>query len=443
MKQFCGFGLMLVLVGCSASEPPGDHAADDDLLQEVGEAVTCGPSLQRYPVAGPHNGGYDANALNYTCPAHPGSSPDNSDYIGGSHYGNDIFGPKGTPIVAPVNGTIVKAGWNTVGGNRVTVQDGCGWSYYHAHLTTIAVSEGQKVSAGQVIGTLGNTGSASGTSPHLHFSIYPGVYEQGIDPFPHLQAVDHTSCPQQCKPHCEGSKIVSADCGVGDCGVYGATCVDDAKGVRCASVFCPAVGQTKVCVNDKLIGDCNDGAISTGDCSVYGAGCVSDAKGARCVVVFCLDKPTVAHDVCLPDGQLAHCNDLGGITTEKCPASAPCTQGGGSAQCGAPKPSPGGGGASGASGSAGAAGDDGSGGASGASGGSGGSGGKAGGAGAASGGSGAISPKSGTTELDEGCSVTGPGQRRSSEGWLVLAGLLAAVRRRDRGGAPGVGAAHG
>lgn len=246
-----------------------------------------------------------------------------------------------------------------------------------------------------------------------------------------------------CKPHCEGSLIVSTDCGKGDCGAYGATCVDDSKGVRCASVFCPAVGQKKVCVNDKLIGDCNDGAISTGDCSVYGAGCVSDAKGARCVVVFCLDKPTVAHDVCLPDGQLAHCNDLGGITTEKCPASAPCTQGGGSAQCGAPKPSPGGGGASGASGSAGAAGDDGSGGASGASGGSGGSGGKAGGAGAASGGSGAISPKSGTTELDEGCSIAGAGQQRSSEGWLVLAGLLAAARRRNRGGAPGVGAEHG
>ncbi|MBK7586410.1 MAG: D-alanyl-D-alanine carboxypeptidase family protein [Myxococcales bacterium] len=143
-----------------------------------------------------------------------------------------------------------------------------------------------------------------------------------------------------CKPHCEGSLIVSTDCGEGDCGAYGATCVDDSKGVRCASVFCPAVGQKKVCVNDKLIGDCNDGAISTGDCSFYGAACVDDAKGARCVAGFCADKPATAHDLCLPNGQLAHCTNVGGISVEDCPAGKPCTPTAGGAQCGAPPPPP-------------------------------------------------------------------------------------------------------
>jgi hypothetical protein len=145
-------------------------------------------------------------------------------------------------------------------------------------------------------------------------------------------------CTQTCTPHCDGSKIVGKDCGVGDCGVYGATCVDDSKGVRCASVFCPAQGKKKVCVNDQLIGDCNDGAISTGDCSAYGAVCVDDAKGARCAVVFCADQPTVAHDVCLPNGQLGHCTDVGGISVEDCPASKPCTSTANGAQCGAPNP---------------------------------------------------------------------------------------------------------
>jgi hypothetical protein len=143
-----------------------------------------------------------------------------------------------------------------------------------------------------------------------------------------------------CTPHCEGSKIVGQDCGVGDCGVFGATCVDDQKGVRCASVFCPAQGQKKVCVNDELIGDCNDGAISTGDCSVYGAVCVDDQKGARCALVFCADQPATAHDVCLPTGQLGHCNDVGGMNVEDCPASKPCAATAAGAKCGGPDPQP-------------------------------------------------------------------------------------------------------
>ncbi len=123
MQRVLGLGVLVCVVGCSAGEAPRDHAADDELLREVGEAVTCGASLLRYPVAGPHNGGYDKNALTYTCPAHPSHAPDNSDFIGGDHYGNDIFGAKGTPIVAPVNGTVVKAGWNNMGGNRITIQN--------------------------------------------------------------------------------------------------------------------------------------------------------------------------------------------------------------------------------------------------------------------------------------------------------------------------------
>jgi MYXO-CTERM domain-containing protein len=146
-----------------------------------------------------------------------------------------------------------------------------------------------------------------------------------------------------CTPSCSGSQITSEDCGVGDCAVYGATCVDDSLGVRCVSVFCPAQGYKKVCVDDKIIGDCNDGAISTGDCSIYGAFCsTTGSPEARCVSVFCAsgpDEATTAHDVCLPDGRLAHCTDLGGLTNAtECPAGETCVATATGASCQTPAP---------------------------------------------------------------------------------------------------------
>lgn len=122
-------------------------------------------------------------------------------------------------------------------------------------------------------------------------------------------------CGRRCDPHCSGSRIVSADCGVGDCAAYGATCVDDSIGLRCASVFCPARGDAKVCLDDRTIATCDDGAISTGDCGAYGAYCsTAGVAEARCVSVFCVesrDQVPTAHDVCLPNGQLARCNAQG------------------------------------------------------------------------------------------------------------------------------------
>lgn len=145
-----------------------------------------------------------------------------------------------------------------------------------------------------------------------------------------------------CTPHCDGSKIVGADCGVGDCAVYGATCVDDALGVRCVSVFCPPTGTKKVCVSDKLVGDCKDGAITTGDCSAYGAICsTAGTSEARCVSVFCVGSASevpVEKETCMHDGKLAHCDANGGLSDAKsCPAGQSCVKQGGSAACVAPE----------------------------------------------------------------------------------------------------------
>jgi murein DD-endopeptidase MepM/ murein hydrolase activator NlpD len=89
--------------------------------------VTCSAHLEYYPVGGPHNGGWDSNATTFTCDPHPGSLPDNSDWIPGDHFGNDLFAQEGTPAIAVVSGTIYNSGYSGIGGNRVTIEDSCGW----------------------------------------------------------------------------------------------------------------------------------------------------------------------------------------------------------------------------------------------------------------------------------------------------------------------------
>ncbi len=180
-----------------------------DRLATVTGAVTCDAHLERYPVNGPHNGGWDPNALTYACSPHPANAKDNTDFIGGQHYGNDIFGAKGTPLVACVTGTITNISTTSIGGNNVSIKDSCGWYYYYAHLTAFdpGIFVGKSVKAGDPLGTMGNTGNASGTSWHLHFSIFPGVYEKGIDPFPLLQGVDAGACGGGGTPTPTGPKI--------------------------------------------------------------------------------------------------------------------------------------------------------------------------------------------------------------------------------------------
>ncbi len=171
------------------------HGPPADEMDQIGMPVTCGASIDVYPIAGPHNGGWDSNATSFSC-SHPAGAGDNSDFIGGDHYGNDLFAAEGTPAVAAVSGVITHSGYGTVSGNRVTIMDSCGWHYFNGHLETIApgMSVGTNVTAGQVIGTVGDTGNAAGTQAHIHFSVYPESYNSGVDPFPYLQAADHSNC---------------------------------------------------------------------------------------------------------------------------------------------------------------------------------------------------------------------------------------------------------
>ena len=85
------------------------------------------------------------------------------------HRGTDIPAPEGTPILAAHSGTVLVCGWNDSYGNQVLLDNGAGLSTRYAHMTQTAVTAGEAVTAGQVIGYVGNTGDSTGF--HLHFEV--------------------------------------------------------------------------------------------------------------------------------------------------------------------------------------------------------------------------------------------------------------------------------
>jgi len=104
-----------------------------------------------------------------------------------SHEGIDIFAPRGTPVVASADGVVSGVGVNNLGGNVVWLSDDKrGQSLYYAHLEAQAVREGQRVSVGDTVGFVGNTGNARTTAPHLHFGIYR-FNEGAVDPLPYVR----------------------------------------------------------------------------------------------------------------------------------------------------------------------------------------------------------------------------------------------------------------
>ena len=85
------------------------------------------------------------------------------------HTGVDIAGPNRSPIKATKNGVVIRSGWLGGYGKVVVINHGNGITSLYAHLSSAAVSKGQSVSKGQVVGYEGSTGYSTG--PHLHFEI--------------------------------------------------------------------------------------------------------------------------------------------------------------------------------------------------------------------------------------------------------------------------------
>ena len=94
---------------------------------------------------------------------------DDDAYGNSGHRGTDIPAPEGTPILAAHSGTVLVSGWNDSYGNQVLLDNGAGLSTRYAHMTQTAVTAGEAVTAGQIIGYVGSTGDSTGN--HLHFEV--------------------------------------------------------------------------------------------------------------------------------------------------------------------------------------------------------------------------------------------------------------------------------
>lgn len=96
------------------------------------------------------------------------------------HTGLDFAAPSGTPIHAIAGGVVTSVGYDGSYGNKtvITLEDGT--ELWYCHQTAYAVSPGENVTAGQVIGSVGSTGNTTG--PHVHIEVRPGAGDP-VDPY--------------------------------------------------------------------------------------------------------------------------------------------------------------------------------------------------------------------------------------------------------------------
>lgn len=100
------------------------------------------------------------------------------------HAGTDFAAPIGTPIYATADGVVTSAGWASGYGRLIKVQHEFGIETRYAHLNAIRVEVGQRVSRGQRIGDMGNSGRSTG--PHLHYEVRVGG--EPVNPMIYIRA---------------------------------------------------------------------------------------------------------------------------------------------------------------------------------------------------------------------------------------------------------------
>ena len=98
------------------------------------------------------------------------------------HAGIDIAAPRGTPIYAVSPGVVDAARYNSGYGRIVVLDHGFGIKTRYAHNSSLLVSKGDLVEAGQLIATVGSTGQSTG--PHLHFELL--IDGKAVDPLDYL-----------------------------------------------------------------------------------------------------------------------------------------------------------------------------------------------------------------------------------------------------------------
>jgi len=166
------------LVKVRASER--EEVSEAQALEQVSAAL--GAQIQAAQSASSYSPPASRSASGFIWPVSgPVTSPFGMRW-GRMHTGIDIGVPYGTPIRAAASGQVIYAGWMDGYGNLVFIDHGRGISTGYAHQSRIAVSNGQAVTQGQVIGYVGCTGHCFG--PHLHFEVR--VNGTPVDPLAYL-----------------------------------------------------------------------------------------------------------------------------------------------------------------------------------------------------------------------------------------------------------------
>jgi murein DD-endopeptidase MepM/ murein hydrolase activator NlpD len=146
----------------------------------AGPASNATVRLERFPVQG-----YCAFGDTWRAPRGDGRV----------HEGVDIIAPTGKLLYAVADGTITTQYWDYPGrrsgnGLKLTTADGTYFVYLHLSGFAPGIARGTKVDAGDVLGSVGNTGASA--TPHLHFEIHPGGGAP-VSPYPYVKAINDCS----------------------------------------------------------------------------------------------------------------------------------------------------------------------------------------------------------------------------------------------------------
>ena len=170
-KGYSGYGGPMTKLSSHGSDPTMEELRANAILNDLDEMNIYRIAVEKIPFANPLKSAY-----RYT-----------SGYgrrWGRMHYGTDFAAPHGTPIYASADGVVVHVGWASGYGRLIKIRHEFGYETRFGHLSKIRVNVGQKVSRGERIGDMGNTGRSTGT--HLHYEIR--INGNAINPMKYLEA---------------------------------------------------------------------------------------------------------------------------------------------------------------------------------------------------------------------------------------------------------------
>lgn len=172
-----GGPLTPITMSTKGSGPDPDSLRANQILERLDSLNLYRIAVQKTPFAEPVRG-----AFRYTS----GFGPRRDPKTGRTrvHEGTDFAASHGTPIHATADGVVSHAGWQGGYGRLVKIRHDFGLETRYAHLSNIRVREGQRVSRGDRIGDMGNTGRSTGT--HLHYEVR--INGRPVNPMTYIKA---------------------------------------------------------------------------------------------------------------------------------------------------------------------------------------------------------------------------------------------------------------